>query len=176
MNAVDIAILIVVLIPSLIGLKKGFLKSVFSLISILVGLYLATKFYTSVASYVSVVISNEKASVIFSFLVIILAVYFLGVFIAHKISKLNAATKTADMVAGFFFGALKGLIVVSLLLILFRYIDVISDDDTKTSRIYPYVVDFAPGTLKIIANVLPGSKSTIDKIESFFPKDTLNYQ
>ena len=64
---------------------------------------------------------------------------------------------------------------MSLLLILFRYINVISDDDTKTSRIYPYVVDFAPGTLKIIVNVLPESKSTIDKIESFFPKDTLNY-
>ena len=175
MNAVDIAILIVVLIPSLLGLKKGFLKSVFSLISILVGLYLATKFYAVIASYVSVVISSEKVSIIFSFLVIILAVYFLGVFIAHKISKLNTVTKTADKVAGFFFGALKGLIVVSLLLILFRYINVISDDDTKTSRIYPYVVDFAPGTLKIIVNVLPESKSTIDKIESFFPKDTLNY-
>ena len=175
MNAVDIAILIVVLIPSLLGLKKGFLKSVFSLISILVGLYLATKFYTVIANYVSIVISSEKVSIIFSFLVIILAVYFLGVFIAHKISKLNTVTKTADKVAGFFFGALKGLIVVSLLLILFRYINVISDDDTKTSRIYPYVVDFAPDTLKIIVNVLPESKSTIDKIESFFPKDTLNY-
>jgi len=174
-NAVDIAILIVVLIPSLLGLKKGFLKSVFSLISILVGLYLATKFYTVIANYVSIVISSEKVSIIFSFLVIILAVYFLGVFIAHKISKLNTVTKTADKVAGFFFGALKGLIVVSLLLILFRYINVISDDDTKTSRIYPYVVDFAPDTLKIIVNVLPESKSTIDKIESFFPKDTLNY-
>jgi len=80
-----------------------------------------------------------------------------------------------DGIAGFFFGALKGLIIVSLLLILFRYINFIPDDMVMSSRIYPYVVDFAPAVLKIIVNILPESKNTIDKIESFFPKDTLSH-
>lgn len=174
MNALDIVILILVIVPSIFGFKKGFLKSVFSLVSILIGLYLATKYHTLIADLIGVVIHNEKITTIFSFLLIILGIYLLGNFIAGKISKLNAATKTADGIAGFFFGALKGLIVVSLLLILFRYIDFIPDDMVRSSRIYLYVVDFAPAVLKIIVNILPESKNTIDKIESFFPKDTLS--
>ena len=175
MNALDIVILILVIVPSVFGFKKGFLKSVFSLVSILIGLYLATKYHSFIADFIGIVIHNEKITTIFSFLLIILGIYLLGNFIAGKISKLNAATKTVDGIAGFFFGALKGLIIVSLLLILFRYINFIPDDMVMSSRIYPYIVDFAPAVLKIIVNILPESKNTIDKIESFFPKDTLSH-
>jgi uncharacterized membrane protein required for colicin V production len=52
MNKLDIIIVIVIAIPALIGLSKGFLRKVFSLASLILGLYLATKFNTDFTLFI----------------------------------------------------------------------------------------------------------------------------
>ena len=54
---------------------------------------------------------------IISFLIIIIAVYLAGMYIASKLSKINAFTKTLDKILGLVFGVLKGLIIASLIVI-----------------------------------------------------------
>ena len=44
MNKLDIIISVIILIPALLGLKNGLLKSIFSLAGIITGLYLATRY------------------------------------------------------------------------------------------------------------------------------------
>jgi membrane protein required for colicin V production len=172
LNTLDLIILIIVLIPALIGMKYGFLRSVFSLVSILLGLYLATKFHSGFALILHKVIKDEKILNVVSFIIIISVIYVAGVFIASKISKFNIITKTIDRLLGLLFGILKGLIVVSLILIVSRSFDFIPETKTKSSLFYPYVYDVAPKTFDAITTFIPISKKSFDDLNPLMKKDT----
>ena len=154
------------------GLKYGFLRGIFSLLSIIIGLYLAAKFHTGVAILLHKVIKDDKIVYVISFGMIIFVIYIAGVFIASKLSKINVITKTIDRFLGFSFGILKGLIVVSLILIFLTSFNLISDTKTKASTLYPYVYNIAPKTYDFISSFIPISKKSFEDLNPLMKKDS----
>ncbi|MBK6538412.1 MAG: CvpA family protein [Ignavibacteria bacterium] len=62
MNKLDIIISVIILIPALLGLKNGLLKSIFSLAGIITGLYLATRYNDKLVSLLKFIKTDEKNS------------------------------------------------------------------------------------------------------------------
>ena len=172
MNNLDIIILILVLIPALIGFKKGFLKSIFSLASIILGFFLAVKFYSGFSLVVHKVISDEKTSSIVSFLSIIFLVYFAGIYIAGKLSKINKITRSLDKVLGLFLGIIKGMMLASIVILFIRTYNIISENNFRNSFTYPYVKEIAPETYKLISTLIPSGKKTFEDSTPFFKRDS----
>jgi membrane protein required for colicin V production len=154
-------------------MRYGFLRSVFSLLSIILGLYLATKFQTGFALLLHKVIKDEKILYVVSFAIILIIVYIAGVYIASRLSKINKVTKTIDKLFGTLFGILKGLIVVSLILIFLKSFNFISEDTVKASVLYPYVYDTAPKTYNAITDIVPISKKSFEDLNPLMKKDTV---
>lgn len=66
MNWTDIAVLIIILVFTLIGIKNGFLYSVFRLLSYILSVIFAIKFYTILSSMLqkTIIYTNIKAAVV----------------------------------------------------------------------------------------------------------------
>lgn len=173
MNTLDIIILVIILLLAFLGYKKGFLVSVFSLISIIIGLVLATKFHSGFALVLGKFIKDTRLLNLVSFVVIFLAIYFAGVFIAGKLSGINKFTKSFDKILGLILGTVKGLLVASLIIIFLKSFGVIGENEFGKSLIYPYVNRFAPDTFDTVSKVLPFKRKSFDDLNSFLKLDSL---
>lgn len=173
MNTLDVIILIVILIPALFGLKRGLIKSVFTLISIIAGLITAVKFHTGVSVVLGTVIKDVRILDPVSFILIILLFYLIGLFLAEKISKTGFVTETLNKIGGFFFGGLKGALFLSIIFIIAGTSFFITESQIKKSLFYAPVISFAPNTYNAVKSVLPFSKKDFYELTKFFYSDSL---
>ena len=120
LTALDIIVLIAVLGSAAFGFVKGFVTEVLSLfawVAIVAGLKL---FHISLAAALVGVVGTASGAAVLAFALIVGVGYFGGRMVARGI---GARTKESvlgpvDRALGFGFGALKGLILVSLLFLL----------------------------------------------------------
>ena len=172
MNIIDVIILLLIGIPALFGFRKGFLKSIFTLISIVAGIYFATKFHSNINVLTGYIIKDEKLSNLISFILIILFVYLIGVYISKKLSGINKLTKALDKTLGLCFGLLKGIILVSLLTLGLIAYNFLPEKEKKESVLFPYVVKVSPVTYDIISGIFFSSGKSFLEKNNFFGKDT----
>lgn len=167
MNKLDIIIVILIVIPALLGLAKGFLRKIFSLISLILGLYLAVKFNTDLTLFIMKFSGlSLKVSNILSFVVIMMGIYTLGAYVAKKLSNINSLTKSVDKTLGLFIGIIQGMIIASLCVIAVNNFDLMNKETINNSKLYVFVNDFAPRTFNAIASLLPNYKSFYEEIKS----------
>lgn len=174
MNALDIIILILIILPAIFGLKKGLIKSVFSYAAIVAGIILAVKFNSGFVLILKPIIKDPKLAQLITFVLMILTVYLLGIFIASKISKLNFVSETIDKVGGFLFGGLKGVLFVSILLLLFASYSILPKTQMSGSFLYPYVSQAAPSTYNFVKGIIPYNKKDFNDVLGFIISDSTN--
>ena len=175
MNTLDIIILVIILLIAYLGYRRGFLVSVFSLISIILGIILATKFHSGFALVLHKFIKDDKILNFISFLIIFLVIYFTGIFLAGKLSKLSKLTHSFDKILGVILGAIKGILVASLILIFLKSFGIIEDNQVRQSLLYSYVYRFAPDTFNAISKVIPLNKKSFEDLNSFIYPDNHNF-
>jgi membrane protein required for colicin V production len=168
LNTLDIIILAVILSLAYLGFRRGFLLSIFSLISIIAGLVLATKFHSGVALVLTKVIKDEKTLNVISFLLIFFVIYSAGIFLASKLSKLSRFTKSFDKILGLALGLIKGLLVASLFVIFMKSFSIMGENSYRQSMLYPYVSHFAPDTFDTVSKILSFNKKSFEDLNTFF--------
>ncbi len=111
---IDICFLIVVLVFAVAALRKGFIKELFSKISVFGGLAVAIFFAPKLDVYVGQTISNSVLSISLSFFLIFIVVFLVLSIIQHFVSKLSEGEimKGLDKTLGFLLGVVEGLVVV----------------------------------------------------------------
>ncbi|MEP7146305.1 MAG: CvpA family protein [bacterium] len=167
MNTLDIIILVLILIPAFLGLKNGLLRSVFSLLGIITGLFLATRFHDKAASVFSFLKLEPRLLGIITFIAIILLCYFIFVYLAGKISRFNVVTKTFDKLLGVILGILKGLIIASLFLILTtNTFNIFAKETIVSSRFYPVIVNIAPEVYNYVKQFFPNAKGFYEELNN----------
>lgn len=173
MNKLDIIISVIILIPALLGLKNGLLRSIFSLAGIITGLYLATRYNDKLVSLLKFMKTDEKLLGIISFIFIILSVYFIFTYISGKLSGLNFITRTIDKISGTLLGIFKGLIIGSLFLIVSAgTFKMFTEKEIAESRLYTVTVNVAPDVYNYIIRLFPEAKSFYEElnIKILYPK------
>ena len=120
MTTADIAILCVILLPTIVGVIYGFLNIIFSLISWLVSLGLAVK----LVPYFSPLLDNYVDTPILRIILVFIALFILCLLIMSSLSyfviKLLGKTglTAADRILGLFFGMGLGVLVVAVVVFL----------------------------------------------------------
>lgn len=174
MNALDIILLIFIILPAIFAFKKGFLKTIFSYIGLIVGIILAVKFNTGFSVVVKYIIRDPKISQILSFILIVVCIYLISIFIASKISKINVISEMFDKIAGGIFGLLKGILFTSLLLILCDSFSLIPQKQRDNSLLFPHLTKAAPYTYNAVKDYVPLSKKDFNQVLNFLVSDSLN--
>jgi len=119
MNPFDILIIVILGYSLVRGLFRGLVKEVSSIVGVLGGFYAAYTYYSVLADLLARFIHDKSYLNILSFLIIfcgvLIAVGVLGVIIKYLLNI--AFLGWIDRVGGVVFGALKGVLIVSILFI-----------------------------------------------------------
>lgn len=126
MNVIDIVILIAVGAGTIVGFVKGFIRQLASILGLIVGLIAAKALYASLAEKLCPTVTDSMTvAQVISFVAIWLAVPLLFTLVA------SVLTKAVDAIAlgcvnrwlGAGLGALKAILLVSLLICVIEFID-----------------------------------------------------
>jgi len=120
MQALDIAILVVLALPALVGVFYGFLNMLFSIIAWVLALGMATKFSADfsvlLASYVDTVLIRDMLAFVGVFILSLIIFTALGYFIVKLLGRTGLTG--ADRILGLFFGLGLGIVIVSVVVFL----------------------------------------------------------
>ena len=126
MATIDIVILVVIGAGAVVGFMKGFVKQLAALLGLIVGLLAAKALYASVAEKVfSKVTDSMTVAQVLAFIAIWIAVPLAFALIASLLTKAMEVVSLGwlNRWLGFGLGALKSLLLVSLLIGVIEFID-----------------------------------------------------
>ncbi|MGI9317854.1 MAG: CvpA family protein [bacterium] len=165
MSPVDIAIIVILLVSTLIGIFRGFVREILSLAAWIVAVLVAWTFAEMGAVYLEPYISQPPLRVVAAFAGIFVVVLILLSIISYLIYKLFALAGITgvDRSLGGLFGIVRGIIVIALLILAGVYVDFAAQPWWQESRLVGY---FAPVT-DFLLSLMPQ-----DIVENFRPKVT----
>jgi len=124
MNWLDIAIIVVLGVLTLLGLKRGLIKSLVPLVGMILAIFLAGRFYTSLAGRLTFIDSESLAKIIaFAIIVIVVlvVVFILGSMLRTVMQM--ALLGWVDRLGGAVFGLAIGWVICSVIVaLLARYV------------------------------------------------------
>ena len=160
LNILDIVFLIIVGISILMGIIKGFIRELFSLIFLIIGVVLAYLFYKDVGAILMKYLNNEDIANFLGFTGIFTSILIVGALFTYLIRKIFTVgpLKAIDRILGGIFGLLRGILIsVIIILVLQAYPN--QSDLLNKSKFSPYIT----GPLQTVLSWLP--KNVSDKLK-----------
>lgn len=151
MNILDIIIIIPIVAGFVIGLFKGLVKELLSLIAIVLGIYGAKTFEPMVTKLLlSIFDIQQKVAQPISYLILFVLIAIGLLILANMLDKLLSAISLGGLnkLLGGIFGGVKYALIVSVLLNIFNALDnrfsLIKEDIKKESITYYPMIKLAP--------------------------------
>lgn len=145
MNWVDYLIIAIIVISSGIGIVRGFVKEVLSLVSWAIAVWVAMTFYAQTAEMLTDYIATPSIRTFAAFLGLFIVTLIIGALINYLISKLVEKTGLSgtDRMLGIVFGLLRGAAIVILLILLGRTTPMPSDPWWQASSLLGHFEPYA---------------------------------
>ena len=140
MNLADWAIVAVIVVSSLISLKRGFVKEALSLVTWVAAFIVARLFTDNMSALLAGYISTPSARVVAAFTILFVATLFAGALINNLIGLLIKATGLSgtDRVLGMVFGIARGGVLVVVLVALLGMSPAVQDRWWQQSILIPH--------------------------------------
>ena len=161
MSWLDIIIVVLIVFPILLGLKIGIIKSVLSLVGIVLGVILAGRYYDVLAQHLTF-ISQSNLAEIAAFAIILIGVMIIAAILAALIKWVVSAVMLGwvNRLGGAVFGFVLGAIFCGALLTIWvKFVGI--SDPVQDSALAALLLDGFPMVLAL----LPGE---FDSVRSFF--------
>lgn len=159
MNFLDIIIIIPILWGIYKGYRKGFIIELASLAALLLGVYAAIHFSDNFTSFLDRFLGLEKKYIdIIAFALTFIVVVIIVMFIAKLLDKIIKVVMLGfiNRVVGAVFGIIKAVIILSFLILLIELIDdrqkLITEERKDNSMLYYPVASIAPVIISSFQN------------------------
>ena len=141
LNGLDYLLLVPFLWAVFKGFKNGLIKEVFSLLALILGIFITYKFSFFIEEKLDGMFAAHYLAFVITFFAVLIGVHFVGVLV-EKIIKL-AVPNFLNRLFGICFGIAKWLFICSILLIMLKTVDtkqkILTPKLTENSLFYPYV-------------------------------------
>lgn len=166
MNITDILIIVGVLIFVIIGIRDGFFKKIFGILGFLGGLLCATKFMGPFAEIILdwIGFSEEVSLILAFFIIFIIFVVLVNLFYRWFGQSGSGTIEMWSRVIGGILGFAQGLVAVSLVLVMFSFYDIPTEEDRSDSFLYDDTIQIAPQVFDYMTKWIPGSKKFFEEI------------
>lgn len=169
----DIFVTVLLLISAAWSYYRGFVREIFSLLSLVAGYIIASMFSSGLAPYAEFAVQHEKyqeiISFVFLFIISAIIINVIGVY-TRRALHLSEALGVADHIAGTGMGLAKGALILALIVYPLALFPGLQKDFTEGSKAAPELVDASGYILGALA---PGFAKRIEeankksKIKSF---------
>ena len=161
MNILDIIILLCLVPAIVLGIKKGFISQVVSIISLIVGVWASARFANIVGEWLAQYINtSEQALKVIAFAIILLLVM-LGLFLAGKLMEGFVKLITLgwlNKLLGVIFSLGKCLLIMGLVIMFFNYLNdmfhIVKPGFGDDAVLYPIVKDLSYKVFPYIKSLL----------------------
>lgn len=139
MTWADYTILGIILVSAILGLVRGFLREVASLLIWMVGFWVAARYAPTVGDAFKFVKTPEDRLII-GYVVILVGVLIVGTVTGMLIKKLvdSSGAVAGDRSLGTLFGAARGMVIVTVLILLGSMVLVPQPKWWRESKLIPY--------------------------------------
>jgi membrane protein required for colicin V production len=171
MNWVDFFIGVVLLLTVIIGYKRGIFREITTFLGLVIGAVLALNYADWLAIKTEGMLNvSPSARYVFCFVICFAASLFIFKLLGHyfyKMVKLSPL-KMSDKIGGAVFGALKGLVVLSLIFLMFIFFPAFQsfNQTIDESAMAPHIRQFVPMSFDMTLHFHPNSGSFSDKVTS----------
>ena len=160
MNVLDIVILILLVVPTLIGLKMGIIKAVLSIVGVIIGVLLAGRFYEPLGNSLTF-ISDPGIAKIVAFAIILIVVMIIAGIAAFMLKKIVSAillgwvNRLGGAVLGFLLGAIFCGAILSVLGSFITDSDIVRESwlASVLLKTFPLVLAFLPDELDSVRSI-----------------------
>lgn len=123
MSYLDIIIVILLIIAAISGFRKGFIHQLASLVALILGIFLAVKFNSSLARFINEHFTSSANTAkiiafISIFIIVVIAVHILGKFLEKTFEEIELAP--LNKIAGCIFSVAKMIFILSCFMVFFR--------------------------------------------------------
>lgn len=153
MEIIDVAIIVIIGIPAIIGVMNGFAKELAASVALVAGLALALHFSSIPEQWVPYVgwsffghdVDSHDVSFVVSFITIVMGTLMAGRLLGIGIGKLVAVSgvNRMDRLGGLMFGIIRGGVMVTLLVVIAGLTRLPSSEIWRTSALLPTFETFA---------------------------------
>jgi membrane protein required for colicin V production len=167
MNSLDIVLIIIVAVSVIYSLFRGFVREVFSLLSIVLGFMAAIRLYQIPAGILLTWIDNSIVAHILSFILTFIAVSICISLIGRLVRKFVRFVEfqSADRLLGAVFGLLKGVFVVTVLILVLILFLPPAHPVLTQSQLSPHFITLGELSLSMVPDEL---KETVRKKKEDF--------
>lgn len=145
MNWADWAILAILIISSLISLKRGFVKEALSMANWVLAFFIAMTFRDALSALLESQIVTPSLRDMVAFAVLFAATLIVGAMVNYLIGEVVRMTGLSgtDRLFGMIFGFIRGFIVVmAVLLVVPGFVSIDQDPWWQTSTLIPHLLEF----------------------------------
>jgi len=135
MNGLDIFFLVIIVISSIFSLFRGIIKEVFSILSLIGGIIVGNLLYSKVALFLMRFITSSFWRNVIAFVVIFLIVCVLINLVGNLLQKTlkKLAISWVDRLGGVIFGFIRGVVIVTILVIILTKFPIANTRELITS-------------------------------------------
>jgi membrane protein required for colicin V production len=160
MNWLDIVMIVILFIPTFMGLRKGLIKTALSFAGLIIGIVLAGRFHGSLAGIFAFT-NNESVANILAFVLILTIVFLIAMLLANlmKFIAKSLLIGWVDHLGGAIFGLLSGFLLLGAILAVI--VKFVGSDAISQSFMARVMLDYFP----IVLGLLP---EDFNAIRDFF--------
>lgn len=162
---IDIIVFLAVLLFLLLGYKDGFFRKVFSILSFFIGFIIAIKL---MGPFGRLIIEWFEFAPYFSypvaFFTILIAVMLIVMVLYRWLGSKGTVLKLINRFGGALLGAAQGLLLMSLVLIVLKFVDIPSEETKRDSLMYNHIINVTPKVFDFVLTVVPESKTLFEEI------------
>lgn len=165
---IDWGIIVLMGISVLFGVLRGFIRSAFSLVTWVSAVVIAKVVSPNLASQFVNIFPIETLRVVVAFSIIFLIVLFVGMIAGRLVSAIfkTIGLSGLDRLLGIFFGALRGALIVAVLLMIGGMTGFDESEAWKKSPLRPYWDPAIVWLQQIMEQPLPEKDQEADKSKS----------
>jgi membrane protein required for colicin V production len=162
MNVTDYLVIAGIVISAVVGALRGFLREAVALVTWVVALFLAWHFSDLIEPHLGGLLAGSSVRVWAARTILVILILLLGTAIGaalHRFVRVSIFSGT-DRFLGLLFGALRGLIVLGVLIILGQLLRLEDERWWRQSTLIPYGESIANGLRTLVGEhgVHPGAQ------------------
>lgn len=173
MNILDLLIILPVGYFAYKGFLAGIIQEVLGIAGIIMGVFVTFAYMKPVSVIIEPVFTNPDTATIVAGLLLFIGTIAIVQTAGYMVRKFLELIKLnfINRIAGFFFGALKSVIVVSSFLWLFAGFNLPAEETKRESVTYPLVIPIAPMVFDMVSSAVPSTRSFIETLEETIRED-----